>query len=182
MYFVKGLSYTRLTKIRNGIRKKRVSQSFNLEVVIKRYHWWNMLMRLEKRFEQIEAVIRKYQRKNMFSWTRIYNEHTWVVFKCTWHRKYIMILGSFLSCNSRVIIKVRPILAAQETLTDFHGDEAKKIIRWAIEHNGMGWHGRNESQQSSNTMKAYANGSISCQYCFDTTYFWALEVFKNQSF
>ena len=128
MYFVKGLSYTRLTKIRNGIRKKRVSQSFNLEVVIKRYQWWNMLMRLEKRFEQIEAVIRKYQRKNMFSWTRIYNEHTWVVFKCTWHRKYIMILGSFLSCNSRVIIKVRPILAAQETITHFQGDEAKKKI------------------------------------------------------
>ena len=32
-------------------------------------------------------------------------------------------------------------------------------------------HGRNESQQSSNTMKAYANGSISHQYFFDTNYF-----------
>ena len=29
----------------------------------------------------------------------------------------------------------------------------------------------NESQQSSNTMKAYANGSISRQYFFDTNYF-----------
>ena len=47
---------------------------------------------------------------------------------------------------------------------------------------GSGGHGRNESRQSSNTMKAYANGSISHQYFFDTTYFWASEVFKNQSF
>ena len=29
MYLVKGLRYARLTKIRNGIRKKRVSQSIS---------------------------------------------------------------------------------------------------------------------------------------------------------
>ena len=32
-------------------------------------------------------------------------------------------------------------------------------------------HDLNESRQSSNTMKAYANGSISRQYFFDTKYF-----------
>ena len=32
-------------------------------------------------------------------------------------------------------------------------------------------HGRNESRQSSNTMKAYANGSILRQYFFDKNYF-----------
>ena len=36
---------------------------------------------------------------------------------------------------------------------------------------GLGGHGRNESQQSSNTKKAYANGSIYRQYFFDTNYF-----------
>ena len=46
----------------------------------------------------------------------------------------------------------------------------------------LGGHGRNESRQSSNTMKAYANGSISCQYFFDTNYFhWASEVLKKWS-
>ena len=29
--------------------------------------------------------------------------------------------------ETRVIIKISPILATQETLTNFHGDEAKKI-------------------------------------------------------
>ena len=29
-------------------------------------------------FKQIEAVIRKDQRKNTFSWTKIYNEHTYL--------------------------------------------------------------------------------------------------------
>ena len=38
-------------------------------------------------------------------------------------------------------------------------------------HIKYGGHGRNESRQSSNTMKAYANGSILRQYFFDANYF-----------
>ena len=30
--------------------------------------------------------------------------------------------------ETRVIIKISTILATQETLTDFHGDEAKKVF------------------------------------------------------
>ena len=37
-----------------------------------------------------------------------------------------------------------------------------KYLSWNS-HKYQGGHGRNELRQSSNTMKAYANGSISCQ-------------------
>ena len=43
----------------------------------------------------------------------------------------------------------------------------------------QGGHGRNKSRRSSETMKAYANGSIWRQYFFDTTYLhWGSEVFN----
>ena len=45
--------------------------------------------------------------------------------------------------------------------------------------NDQGGHGRNESLQSSNTMKAYANGSISRQYFFDTNYFHLLPGLRS---
>ena len=45
----------------------------------------------------------------------------------------------------------------------------------------QGGHGQNESQQSCNTMKAYANGSISRQYFFDTTYFHLLLGLRSWS-
>ena len=49
----------------------------------------------------------------------------------------------------------------------------------------LGWTWWERIKQSSNTMKAYANGSILHQYFLiqiTSTYFWASEVFKNQRF
>ena len=55
------------------------------------------------------------------------------------------------------------------------------FTRNSFTHQTVSGHGRNKSQQSSNTMKAYANGSIFRQYFFDMTYFHLLLGLRSRS-
>ena len=56
--------------------------------------------------------------------------------------------------------------------------------RVSLQYGEQSGHSRDNSQPSSNTLKVYNNGSIPCPIFFIpiiSNYFWASEVFENQS-
>ena len=54
-------------------------------------------------------------------------------------------------------------------------------MSWSTDYGHKDGHGQNDSQQYSNTMKAYTKGTIPRQYLFDTNYF-QLCTYGSQKF